>query len=74
MATADISQNGRRKTMLVYRQETGLALLQADTRGKQSREIPLTPDDLDKIAATWPQFREQLHHLGVDGLEQGERK
>lgn len=74
MATADISQTGRRKTMLIYRQETGLALRQADTRGNQAREIPLTPADLDKIAETWPQFREQLHQLGVDGLEVRDRK
>jgi hypothetical protein len=65
MATADISQNGRRKTMLIYRQEDGLALLQTDTKGNQKREIPLTAADLDKLVGIWPTFRESLSNAGA---------
>lgn len=65
MATHDISLRGRRKTMLIYRSESGLALRQADTRSEKVKEIPLTEDDLDAIAAQWPKFRETLSNAGA---------
>ena len=60
MAFADISQRGRRKTMIRYSIEDGLSLVQADTQGQSKRQIPLTAADLDEIVKVWPRFRTEL--------------
>lgn len=68
MAIADISQRGNLKTMIRYSIDDGLSLVQANTRSRQSRAIPLMAADLDEIMRVWPTLRETLSNADVQNI------
>jgi hypothetical protein len=68
MAATTLSDDGRHKTMLIYRQGSGIAITRFDRRGKSTKEIAITPDELEAIVKSWPQWREFLSNAGAQNV------
>ena len=66
MATADVFEGGRCKTILIYRDGDGIALERIDrTRANRRTSMKLTAEELDGILEAWPRLKERLSNAGA---------
>ncbi len=69
MAATTLSEDGRCKTMLIYREESGIEITRFDRRSKTKKSLQITPKELEAIVATWPEWRTFLSNAGVPNVE-----
>lgn len=68
MAATTLSEDGRCKTMLIYRQESGIEITRFDRRSKTKKSLSITPAELEAIVSTWPEWREFLSSAGAENV------
>lgn len=69
MATTTLSENRQCKTMLIYRQESGIEITRFDMRNKSKKTLLLSPNELEAIATTWPEWKDFLANAGAPNVE-----
>ena len=69
MAATTLVESSTSKTMLIFQQGEGLKITRFNLRAKSKKEMALSADEIEAIAAQWPAWQKFLSDAGAPNVE-----